>query len=70
MKKAAWSGNITLRMDEKEDTYSPVGSMEIEKYGEDAFRLKIVGGEGRCSATMRMNRKDCEEIMRKFKAVL
>lgn len=70
MRKIAWSGNITLKMDEKEDTYSPVGSIEVERYGEKAFALKIVGGDGRCSVIMRMGQEDCVEMIKKFAEAL
>jgi Arc/MetJ-type ribon-helix-helix transcriptional regulator len=68
--KIAWGGNITVKMDEKEDTYSPVGDIEIEKYSDVGFALKIVGGEGRCSVTMSMTEKDCKEMVQKFVEVL
>jgi len=70
MRKVAWSGNITLKMDENEATYSPVGSVEVEKYSEVGFALKIEAGEGRCSVIMRMDREDCKEIIKKFLEVL
>ena len=70
--ETAWSGNITLRMDEKEDTYGPVGSIEMEKYSEEpeAFALKIAGGGGRCRVIMRMGREDCKELIKKIESVL
>jgi hypothetical protein len=64
--KKAWNGNITIKLDQKEDTQNSVGSVEVEKYGEDAYRLDIVGGEGRCRVTMRMTREDCKAMIAKF----
>jgi len=68
----AWDGNITLRIDEKEDTFSPEGSIEVEKYGKEpeAFALKIVGGNGRCSVVVRMGREDCKELIKRIIGVL
>lgn len=70
MGSTAWMGNISMKMDGKEDTYSPVGSVTVEKYSEDAYALKIVGGDGRCSVIMRMGKKDCKEMIKKFTEVL
>lgn len=68
---AAWMGNITIKMDGKEETYSPVGSVTVEKYSEEgAYALKIMGGDGSCSVIMRMGKKDCKEIIKKFTDVL
>jgi hypothetical protein len=62
---AGWQGNVTLKMDEKEDTYSP-GSIEVERYGEDAIALKLSGGEGRASVVLRFTKGDCKALIRKL----
>ena len=62
---ATWQGNITLKMDEREDTYSP-GSTEVERYGEDAIALKLSGGEGRANVVLRFSKGDCKELIRKL----
>lgn len=62
---AGWQGNITLKMDEREDTYSP-GSIEVERYGEDAIALKVIGGQERASVVLRFTKVDCKELMRKL----
>jgi len=64
--QVAWTGNITVKVDGKEDTYSPLGSLEVEKYSEVGFALKIAAGEGRCNVVIRMTRKDCKELIKKF----
>lgn len=66
----AWQGNVTVKMDEKEDTYSPLGDIEVEQYSDVGFALKIAGGEGRCSVIMRMTKEDCKEMIKKFVEVV
>lgn len=66
----AWHGNMTVKMDDKEDTYSPVGDIEVEQYSDTGFALKIVSGEGRCTVIMRMTKENCREMIRKFVEVL
>lgn len=44
MESTAWTGNITMKIDGKEDTYSPAGSVTVERYSEGAYTLKLWAG--------------------------
>lgn len=57
-----WTGNITLKMDEKEDTYAS-GSTEVERYGDNAIAFKVTAGEGRARAATRFTRRDCKALI-------
>lgn len=60
----------------KESSLSPkpvsptVGDIEVEQYSDAGFALRIVGGEGRCTAIMRMTKENCREMIKKFVDVL
>ena len=55
------SGNITLEMDGKEDTYSP-GSIEVDRYEEQAIALKVSSGDGRAKAVIRFSPQECKAL--------
>mgnify|MGYP001139754334 CR=1 FL=1 len=57
-----WQGNMTLKMNGKEDTYSP-GPIEVKKYAENAIALKFTEKDGRASALVRMSRADCKALI-------
>ena len=54
-----------LKMDEKEDTYSP-GTIEVERYGEDAIALRLGGREGRANVILSFTKGDCKELIKKL----
>lgn len=61
-----WSGgNITVRIDDKEDTYSP-GAMEAEQYSDGAFSLKVTDDQGKYTVVVRMNKEELKELMREL----
>ena len=62
-------GNITVKMDGKEDTYA-AGSIEAKRYGKDAISLKFTSGDGRASAEIRFAPQDCKELISKLVNVL
>ena len=57
-----WTGNITLKMDDKEDTYSP-GTIEVEKYSEAGIALTFVSKEGRGKAVIRLSPEEFIELI-------
>lgn len=59
------SGNITVRIDDKEDTYS-LGAMEAEQYSDGAFSLKVTDDQGKYTVVVRMNKEDLIELMREL----
>jgi len=57
-----WSGNITLEMDGKEDTYSP-GSIEVDRYEVEAIALKVTSGDERAKAVIRFSVQECRALI-------
>ncbi len=57
-----WSGNITLKMDGKEDTYSP-GSIEVDRYEEESIALKVTSGDDRAKAVIRFSVQECRALI-------
>ena len=57
-----WSGNITLEMDGKEDTYSP-GSIEVDRYEVEAFALKVTSEDERAKAVIRFSFQECRALI-------
>ena len=57
-----WSGNITLEMDGKEDTYSP-GSIEVDRYEVEAIALKATSGDERAKAVIRFSVQECRALI-------
>ena len=70
MYEIAWGGNITLKMKDNENTWGPVGFIEVKEYAQGAFRLQFVGGGGECSATLTMNKDDVKGLVKKLTDVL
>ena len=64
-----WSGNLTLQMDEKVDTYSP-GAMEVEWRSEKAVHLTFSSMEGRAKVVIRLSPKDCKTLIKKLTDIL
>jgi len=60
--KMMWSGNITLKMDEKEDTYL-LDSIEVERYAKDALALKITTKRQRAKAVIPLSRQECKSLV-------
>ncbi|MBA7572048.1 hypothetical protein ES708_13823 [subsurface metagenome] len=57
-----WSGNITLEMDGKEDTYSP-GSIEVDRYEVEAIALKVTSEDERAKAVIRFSAQECRALI-------
>ena len=64
-----WSGNITLKMDDREDTYSS-GTMEVERYSEPGIALKFSSKEGRAKAVIRLGPEDSKKLIKKLIDIL
>ena len=56
-----WQGNITIRLRGHEDTYPP-GTIEIEKYDNNFYMLKIDGGNSIYSTIVRLNRDELQKL--------
>ena len=56
-----WTGDITLEMDGKEDTYSP-GSIEVDRYGDEPIALKVTSGDERAKAVIRFSVQECKAL--------
>lgn len=56
-----WTGNLTLKMDEKEDTYGP-GSIQVERY-EGEFKLKLTDVDDRAGATAQLNKDELKTLI-------
>ena len=57
-----WDENMTLKMDGREDTFR-LGSMEVERYEEDAIALKATSRDGRGSAVIRFSRQEGKKLI-------
>jgi hypothetical protein len=60
--KMMWSGNVTLRMDEKEATYL-LDSIEVKRHAKDALALEITGKEQRAKAVIPLSRQECKSLI-------
>ena len=60
--KMMWSGNITLKMDEKEDTYS-LDSIEVKRHAKDTLALEITGKDQRAKAVIPLSRQECKSLV-------
>ncbi|GAI56840.1 unnamed protein product [marine sediment metagenome] len=57
-----WTGNLTLKMDEKEDTYGP-GSIQVERYAGEFFKLKLTDVDNRAGATAQFNKDELKTLI-------
>jgi hypothetical protein len=57
-----WSGNITLKIDDKEDTYL-LDSTEVKRYAKDAVALKITSKEQWIKAVIPLSRQECKRLV-------
>jgi len=62
MESMDWKGNMTIKMDDSEGTYSP-GSIQIEEYAKGAFSLLFSSSEGRGIVTVRMEREEYKDLI-------
>ena len=60
--KMMWSGNITLKVDEKEDTYL-LDSIDVEKQAENALALKITTKGQRAKVIIPLSRQECKSLV-------
>lgn len=60
--KMIWSGNIKLKMGEKEGTYS-LDSIEVKRYAKDAFALEITSKNQRAKAIIPLSRQECKSLV-------
>ena len=60
--KMMWSGNITLKGDEKEDTYL-LDSIDVEKHAENALALKITTEGQRAKVIIPLSRQECKSLV-------
>ena len=60
--KMMWSGNITLKVDEKEDTYL-LDSIEVKRYAKDALALEITTKGQRAKAVIPLSRQECKSLV-------
>lgn len=59
------TGNITLKMDEKEDTYIP-GIMKVERYSDAGISLTFTSKEKRGKAIIRFSPEECKILIKKL----
>lgn len=60
--KMMWSGNITLKMDEKEATYL-LDSIEVKRHAKDTLALEITGKDHRAKAVIPLSRQECKSLV-------
>ena len=60
--KMMWSGNITLKMEEKEATYS-LDSIEVKRHAKDALALEITSKGQRAKAIIPLSRQECKRLV-------
>lgn len=60
--KMMWSGNMTLKMDEKEDTYF-LNSIDVEKQADNALALKITTKGQRAKVIVPLSRQECKRLV-------
>ena len=60
--KMMWSGNITLKMEEKEATYS-LDSIEVKRHAKDALALEITSKGQRAKAIIPLSRQECKSLV-------
>jgi hypothetical protein len=58
-----WHGNLTLKMGDKEDTYSP-STLETERYSESGIAIKSTSLDGRGTAILHMTPSECKELIK------
>ena len=56
-----WTGNITVRINNEQDTYSP-GIVEVERYSEFGVALKFESHGGRVEVVVRMSPEECKKL--------
>jgi len=57
-----WSGKITLKMDDKEETYL-LDSIEVKRYAKDALALEITSKNQRAKAVIPLSRQECKRLV-------
>ena len=60
--KMMWSGNITLKVDDKEETYL-LDSIEVKQYAKDALALEITRKNQRAKAVIPLSRQECKSLV-------
>jgi len=60
-----WSGNITLKMEGNEDTFSP-GVMEVERYSDAGVALRFTSKDERAKAIIRFSPQECKTLIKKL----
>jgi hypothetical protein len=65
MSMVGWTGNITVKMDDSENTFGP-GSIEVERYSTEGIALRISSIDDRGSVVIRFSPRDCKELIVKL----
>lgn len=60
-----WLGNLTLKMDEHEDTYAP-GTIEARQYAPGAIMLTFSEPDDRGKAIVRMSTDECKSLIKEL----
>lgn len=57
-----WTGNITIKIEDKEATYSP-DTIDVERYSDVGISLKFKTLEKRAEVTVRLSPKECKSLI-------
>jgi len=69
MPEMKWTGNITIKVDGKEDTYPP-GFINVERYSDKGVALKFKTLGGRAEVTVRMSPEECKSLLELLKEAI
>jgi hypothetical protein len=64
--KMKWTGNITIKVEDKEDTYPP-DAIDVERYSDKGISLKFKTLGKRAEVTVRMNPEECKSLIELLK---
>ena len=56
-------GNIRLEMDGRMIIHTRVGSIEVDRYGDEAIALKVTSGGEKAKAVIRLSAQECKALV-------
>jgi hypothetical protein len=57
-----WTGNITIKIEDKEDTYPP-DAIEVKRYSDAGISLKFKTLGKRAEVTVRISPEECKSLI-------
>jgi hypothetical protein len=69
MMEMKWAGNITIKVEGKEDTYPP-DAIDVERYSDEGISLKFKTLGRRAEVTVRLSPEECKSLMELLKEAI